>query len=581
MSNCITPFSLKDAPALIERLLPVQKLSVEAYKEQMAGSGKTLTALGSYWKGRKPLILSKACILGCLLPATEDPARDLEIFEKLMAMDDESFVARWKRRPRPKEILTTLSIARIADYFTVEPEGVLPASTPVDWSKPEYATVKVAWRTDCSELERRRLEAQMLPKASYRERVNQAQRPEEVMDTVHDHIWDAVNDYLGTSAHAFSELVEQLGIMRFGHRPRVADTFCGSGQIPFEAARLGCDVYASDLNPVACLLTWGAFNIVGGSKESREKLAKDQVKLVRRVQAEIDRLGIETDGKGWRAKVFLYCVETRCPQTGWMVPLLPTRVVSKGYRVVVELVPDQLTKRYVIQIRTGVSQAEIEAAETGTVGRDSKYDEAYLIHQVDGVAYKTKISTLRGDYQKPDGTIGNRLRLWEKLDFMPQSDDLLQERLYCIQWMRPKEKGNGEEYEFRSVTEDDILRDRIVQDYVAQHLADWQRRGGAPDMRIEVGGPPRYQGLDLIRARGWTHWHHLFNSRQLLVAGLVNQGTSATDKFLTVALVDQSSRLSRWNGSASKGAGGNTSNTFDNQTVFSCHSQETASMAHN
>ena len=95
MSNCITPFSLKDAPALIERLLPVQKLSAEAYKEQMAGSGKTLTALGSYWKGRKPLILNKACILGCLLPATDDPTRDLEIFEKLMAMDDESFVARW------------------------------------------------------------------------------------------------------------------------------------------------------------------------------------------------------------------------------------------------------------------------------------------------------------------------------------------------------------------------------------------------------------------------------------------------------------------------------------------------------
>ena len=107
----------------------------------------------------------------------------------------------------------------------------------------------------------------MLPKAPYRERVDEAQRPEEVMDTVHDHIWDAVNAHLGTSAQSFPELVEQLGIMRFGHRPRVADTFCGSGQIPFEAARLGCDVYASDLNPVACMLTWGAFNIVGGSPE--------------------------------------------------------------------------------------------------------------------------------------------------------------------------------------------------------------------------------------------------------------------------------------------------------------------------
>src|SRR5262247_1534411 len=132
MSNCITPFSLQDAPALIERLLPVQKLSAESYKEQEARQSKTLTALGAYWKGRKPLILNKACILGCLLPATDDPKRDLEVFEKLMAMDDESFVARWPYRPRPKDVLATLSLARISDYFTVASSGLLPESAPVD-----------------------------------------------------------------------------------------------------------------------------------------------------------------------------------------------------------------------------------------------------------------------------------------------------------------------------------------------------------------------------------------------------------------------------------------------------------------
>ena len=69
--SAVVHFALKDSPALIERLLPVQKLSAEAYKEQMAGNGKTLTTLGSYWKGRKPLILAKACVLGSLLPATD------------------------------------------------------------------------------------------------------------------------------------------------------------------------------------------------------------------------------------------------------------------------------------------------------------------------------------------------------------------------------------------------------------------------------------------------------------------------------------------------------------------------------
>jgi len=565
MTASVTPFSLKDAPALIERLMPVQKLSAEAYKEQMAVHGKTLTALGSYWKGRKPLIINKACILGCLLPATDEPACDLEIFEKLMAMDDESFVVRWKRRPKPKEILGEVSLTCLTDYFTVEPENVLPVSAPVDWSKPEYNDVKIAWREDLSELERRSLEAQLLPRTPYRDRVGQARRPEEVMDTVHDHIWDKVNAHLGTSAHSFPELVDQLGIMRYGHRPRLADTFCGSGQIPFEAARLGCDVYASDLNPVACMLTWGAFNIVGGSKQTREKLARDQGELARRVQGEIDKLDVESDGRGWRTKVFLYCVETTCQQTGWIVPLLPTRVVSMGHGVVVELVPDPINKRYEIQVRTGVSETVMKAAETGTVGREGKFGEAYLIHQVEGVDYKTKISTLRGDYQKPDGTIANRLRLWEKLDFIPRPDDLLQERLYCIQWVRPTARGKREESEFRSVTENDLRQERVVQDYVAQHLADWQSKGWVPNMRIEVGGPPRYQGLDLIRARGWTYWHHLFNPRQLLVAEWVNQFTDARLKSALTQVLNMSCRISRVDTSP-KGAGA-TKGAFDNQAL--------------
>ena len=83
----LEPFSWKDRPALIERLFPVQKISAESFKEQMAGSGKTLTALGSYWKVRKPLFLNKACIIGCLMPTSDDALRDLEIFEMLMGMD--------------------------------------------------------------------------------------------------------------------------------------------------------------------------------------------------------------------------------------------------------------------------------------------------------------------------------------------------------------------------------------------------------------------------------------------------------------------------------------------------------------
>ncbi len=509
----VEPFSLKDAPALIEALLPVRKLSAEAYKEQMAVHGKTLTALGSYWKGRKPLILNKACVLGSLLPATGNLERDLEIFELLMGMDQESLDK------------------RLDDKNSKESRFILG----------QHRSVR--------------------HQTSYREYVQAASRPEECGDELFDHLWERVNRHLGTSASSFPELVEQLGIMRFGHRPRLADTFCGSGQIPFEAARLGCDVYASDLNPIACMLTWGALNIVGGSESSRKKLAEDQKTLVRRVQEEIGRLRVETDGKGWRAKVFLYCIEARCPETGWVVPLLPSLIVSKGYRAIAELVPDAKNKRYEVAIRSGVSEKQLKAAEKGSVRSDGRGQDPYLVHTVDGVEYRTKVSTLRGDYRKPDGSNGNRLRLWEKSDFKPRPDDIFRERLYCVQWMRPKKKGKGDEYEFRVVTKEDLARERIVEDFIAQHLADWQDKGWVPDSMIEPGEKTD----EPIRTRGWTHWHHLFNPRQLLVAGLVNQSANARLKFGLTQVLNWNSRLCIW--SVHDGGGGAVKNTFMNQAL--------------
>lgn len=563
MSVEIKPNSLQDAPALIERLLPVQKLSAEAFKEQMAVHGKTLTALGSYWKGRKPLILSKACILGCLLPATSNPARDLEVFERLMAMDDESFVVRWKRRPKPKEIVGTLSIDDIAEFFIVEPSGVLPVSAPIDWTNPDYEDVKIRWREDISELKRRHLESHMLPKTSYRERVDEAQRPEEVMENVHDHVWDTVNSHLGTAAQSFPELIDQLGIMRFGHRPRVADSFCGSGQIPFEAARLGCDVYASDLNPVACMLTWGAFHVIGISKEEQTSLISMQTTLAADMRERVDVLGVETDGNGWRTKHFLYCLEAVCPQSGWRVPLLPSLVVSKGKNAIAELTPDPINKRYEIGIRSGVSPAELAAAVVGTVRSDGRSQDPYICHSVDGMEYRTKISTLRGDYRTADGSSGNRLRLWGKMDSTPMPDDVFQERLYVVQWARPK--GRVEEFEFRSVTAEDINREQIVRDYVSSRIPEWQEKGWIPDMRIEAGEKTD----EPIRTRGWTYWHQLFNPRQLLLAAQVREraGVDGRLAFALTQLLNVNSRCCRWNPAPGPGRAGLVSTVFDNQAL--------------
>jgi putative DNA methylase len=525
----VTPLSLKDAPALIERLLPVQKLSMEAFKEQMAVHGKTLTALGSYWKGRKPLILNKACILGCLVPASDDPVRDLEVFEMLMGMDDVSMQKRLG----------------------------LPASPAVPTSELSERAASLLNDKKRAEL----LDEHGAPHSRYKTLVAAAKRPEELIDEVHNHIWLAVNKHLGTAARSFPELVEQLGIMRYGHRPRFADTFSGSGQIPFEAARLGCDVYASDLNPIACMLTWGAFNIVGGSAKAREQLEKEQSDLVAKVQEEIDRLGVETDGNGWRGKVYLYCLEAKCPESGWIVPLLPSLIIAKGYKVVAELVPDPKNKRYDIVIRSDVSSETMKRAEAGTVRSDGRGQDPYMVHSVNGREYRTKISTIRGDYQRDDGSTGNRLRKWEQADFSPREDDIFNERLYCVQWARQRERTRVADYEYRSVTAADLARERTVTEYVGKNLSKWQCHGWLPDMRIEAGEKTD----EPIRTRGWTYWHHLFNPRQLLLSGLARASISASLTPSFTQMINMSCRLSRVDNSPA-GAGA-TKGAFDNQAL--------------
>ena len=61
--------------------------------------------------------------------------------------------------------------------------------------------------------------------------------------------WDnsANPDYLDTARALISAAHPE-------ETPLVVDPFAGGGSIPLEALRLGCEAFASDLNPVACLI---------------------------------------------------------------------------------------------------------------------------------------------------------------------------------------------------------------------------------------------------------------------------------------------------------------------------------------
>ena len=554
----LIPLALQDAPSLIEFVFPAQKMSFEAQAERKAVAAQILTGLGSYWKGRKPLILVRAIVLGSLLPVTDDAEGCLAVFEKLMALDEESLARR-------ALAAKALSAARLQKLIPI--------------SHPEQYFSGRGWRRGITDedklvLYRRALETF----GSYEGKASLGKRPEEVdQKWLYAPAWKAVNRHyahLGINASNIAELVDQLGVLRYGHRPRAGDTFCGGGSIPFEAARIGCDAYASDLNPIACMLTWGAFNVIGVAPERRDEIDRNQQAVFDVVDKEITKLGVEHDEKGNRAKAYLYCLETRCPETEWMIPLSPSWVISPKLGAVAKLAQDATNKRFDIKVVTGASAAEIAAAGKGTV------QDGDMVYTLNGRTYRSPIKTLRGDFRNTDGNTGNRLRRWEKDEFQPRLDDIFQERLYAIQWITKKTIDASRQVTyFSTVTDADRARERKVEKMVAENLAQWQADGFAPDMAIEPGDKTD----EPIRTRGWTHWHHLFNARQLLLQAISIRAwrTSASAPLGWISLAkaaDFNSKLCRWATSQGGGLGG-PKGVFSNQALNTFYNYATRAWA--
>jgi len=183
--------------------------------------------------------------------------------------------------------------------------------------------------------------------------------------------WERINAYLATNAKSLPDIIKELGEIQLGHVPRVGDAFCGGGSVPFEAARMGCRAYGSDLSPVAALLTWASLQIVGGGQEVFEQVLKAQKEVYEAVNRQISEWGIEHNEKGWRADAYLYCTEVICPECKWRIPLAPSRLIGPTSRCVAKLKPEESKMSYEILIESDVSDLEMERARSDGTLNDS------------------------------------------------------------------------------------------------------------------------------------------------------------------------------------------------------------------
>jgi adenine-specific DNA methylase len=522
----------------IEVQFPIGALSLESYKERRVSHGKILS-LGKWW-GEKPLVLTRAIILGAVFPASDDPELwpdDLAIFLRCMTMDNAGM---WKRKTEalPAELCYPMATA----------------SEQAELFQDSERWARGADREQKSALERRRFYAlDYVEQREYCCRVEQIDGPPEES-------WAEINAYLGTTAKALPELIEQLSIRRYGKRLKVGDAFSGSGAISFEAAELGCTVFASDLNPVAGLLTWGALNLVGGTDDFRTMVQAEQKRIFDEVDDWILKNGFETSEEGWRADIHFYCVEMAVPEwDGWKIPLCPSWVVAPKTKTWVELVPIEAEKRFVFMVRNG-GEAYAEASEGTKQGPD------IVCPTVLWELFKRK-----GCHQQMPRAIpysqlvrnSGGLRNWEKREFRARPADLLHERLYCIRWRKPDwidERGNERDGDF--VYREPRAHDWDVEQQVINQLSAvfdrWQDAGWVPNWRVETGA----ETARINREKGWTYWHHLFNPRQLLIAGAYSEKVGASNKNVRPALTlllgilaECSSKLNVWNAGAGGGAG--------------------------
>jgi putative DNA methylase len=124
------------------------------------------------------------------------------------------------------------------------------------------------------------------------------------------------------------------GLVKAAHpeeTPLVVDPFAGGGSIPLEALRLGCETFASDLNPVACLIEKVMLEVI---PRHGSKLADE----LRRAGTDIKEEALKEfcefyppDSDGSKPIAYLWTRTVRCeaPNCGAEIPLVRSWWLSR------------------------------------------------------------------------------------------------------------------------------------------------------------------------------------------------------------------------------------------------------------
>ena len=324
--------------------------------------------------------------------------------------------------------------------------------------------------------------------------------------------------------------------------PLVVDPFAGGGSIPLEALRLGCEAFASDLNPVACLILKVMLeDIPRHGPGLAEELRRVGGEIKRRAERELaDLYPADPDGATPIAYLWARTVRCEAPDCGAEIPLLRSFWLCKKAK------------------RKRALRHRVERPEGGPPQVAFEVFEPKAEREVQGGTVTRARATCPccGAVLPPERVRAQLAAQRGGADvvFDQQGRRSGGARMTAVVTLQPGQSGRH----YRLPTAADYAAVRKAQERLARILDEWESGGRqglcpVPDESTPVGGGSGAGRAFSVQRYGMLQWDDLFTARQRVAS--VELGSSlagysvSTTPVLALAFgrsADQLSSLVRW-----------------------------------
>lgn len=334
--------------------------------------------------------------------------------------------------------------------------------------------------------------------------------------------------------------------------PLVVDPFSGGGSIPLEALRVGCDAFASDLNPVASLILKVMLEDI---PRRGPQLAEDLRRVGAEIKTEAERqLGVlyPSDADGATPIAYLWARTVRCesPSCGAEIPIFKSPWLSKkgttnaryfqersGGRCAVLVVEDHpLGGPVRFRIAYGDGSEEKKPGFVEPIATKAKGNNANVVCPCCG-------NILPGNKKNPrTSTQIAAQNGGADVNFDVDGARVSGAFLLVVVTQKQGEKGR----QYRVPTGADYQAVRAAQLRLRDLLSSWERDGRVglcpvPDEPLPPIGTLGFR----VQRYGMLQWQNLFTARQLITLATVEAilGRLVNDPVLTEVV---GLAVSRW-----------------------------------